>query len=177
MLTGHRQLTAPWSRYRLHHCCVCFFKMHTFIIPFPVGITWTAKRKAWGTSESTKPVESYGRRSLSTGKTCPGTTSLWWPRRLVGTQVAFHKLNVYKWASKCATPAAVCLLLCEGADVGFFSGAEFLATLAPFLLPTDSQFYILESAKTAWELEDVLVLTQCSLWNSTFDVVVELRHH
>lgn len=151
--------------------------MHTFIIPFPVGITWTAKRKAWGTSESTKPVESYGRRSLSTGKTCPGTTSLWWPRRLVGTQVAFHKLNVYKWASKCAAPAAVCLLLCEGADVGFFSGAEFLATLAPFLLPTDSQFYILESAKTAWELEDVLVLTQCSLWNSTFDVVVELRHH
>lgn len=147
MLTGHRQLTAPWSRYRLHHCCVCFFKMHTFIIPFPVGITWTAKRKAWGTSESTKPVESYGRRSLSTGKTCPGTTSLWWPRRLVGTQVAFHKLNVYKWASKCAAPAAVCLLLCEGADVGFFSGAEFLATLAPFLLPTDSQFLHLGKCK------------------------------
>ncbi len=96
---------------------VCSEKMHLaqtheIIFPLPIDITWTAKRKAWGTSESMKAVEWYGRLSLWTERTCFGTTSRWWPRRLVGTQVTFHKLHV-------CVVAASCLLVCEREQIGF----------------------------------------------------------
>lgn len=49
-------------------------------------ISWIVKRMTKGTSGLMKSVALYGPRSLWTEKTQPGTTSLWWRRRLVGTQ-------------------------------------------------------------------------------------------
>ena len=77
-------------RWHLPFCSCCA------VILWIKGISWTVKRTKKDTSESMRVMELSGPLSLWTERTWPGTTSLWWPRRLVGTHLSLHKLTLSK---------------------------------------------------------------------------------